>query len=307
MSYAQLLDLSPLLTYGGLAVLGLLVGSFLNVVILRLPVILHRQWRRDCQELLAADGSASDCPDRRQESEVSEANGAATAPLSLAQPGSHCPACLAPIRPWHNIPILSYLILRGRCANCGRAIGWRYPLVEALGAAIAIGAALCASDWLELGAMLGVGWSLLALAGIDIDEQLLPDDITQPLLWAGLLFHLFTERIPLADAVMGAVLGYLLLWSVYWLFKIVTGKEGMGFGDFKLLAALGAWLGWQTLPLIILLSAGTGAIIGIAMIIVLRRDRGQPLPFGPYLAIAGWIAMLWGDQINAAYLAGAGL
>jgi len=292
-----------------LLLLGLVVGSFLNVVILRLPVMLKRQWSRDCRELLAQQAATGTSPSL-DDSGLETPPGGPAAPeaaLNLATPGSHCPGCHTPIAAWQNIPLISYLLLRGRCAACGRSIGLRYPLVELLGAAVAVSAGLAASDWLELGALLLVGWSLLALSGIDVDEQLLPDDITLPLLWAGLLYHLFTGSLPLADAVLGAAAGYMLLWTIYSLFRLATGKEGMGFGDFKLLAALGAWLGWQNLPLVILLSAGSGAILGLGLILLRGRDRAQPLPFGPYLAIAGWIALLWGDRITRFYLDSAGL
>ena len=322
MTYPQLLQAWPAFTLGGLLLLGLVVGSFLNVVILRLPRMLQRQWRADCREFLAAPAGpaaadtgaehAAAAAGRGSEQDSGAPRAAADsagdeAPLNLASPGSHCPGCGTPIAPWHNIPLLSYLLLRGRCAACARPIGLRYPAVELLGATVALCAGLAAGSWPQLGALLLVGWTLLALAGIDIDEQLLPDDITLPLLWAGLLYHLFTGQLPLADAVLGAAAGYLLLWSIYWLFRIATGKEGMGFGDFKLLAALGAWLGWQQLPLVILLSAGSGALIGVALILLQGRDRAQPLPFGPYLALAGWIALLWGEPLTRLYLDGAGL
>ncbi|MCB1677153.1 MAG: prepilin peptidase [Halioglobus sp.] len=264
--------------------LGLMVGSFLNVVIYRLPLMLESHWRRDCRELL-------DIP-----------RGATEPPLNLATPNSHCPHCKAAIAPWHNIPVVSYLVLRGRCARCSAPIAVRYPLIE-----LATGSMTLALYWyfpLSL-ALLGAAcftWALIALTMIDIDHQLLPDDITLPLLWLGLLFNLGGTFAGLADAVLGAVCGYLLLWSIYWLFKLLTAKEGMGYGDFKLLAALGAWLGWQALPLIILLSSLVGAICGSALMVIRRRGREIPIPFGPYLAMAGWIALLWGEPIMARYL-----
>ena len=271
------------------ALLGLVVGSFLNVVILRLPVMMQRQWHRDCQALLANEEQPI-ASDRAPEQEES---------FSLAFPASRCPTCLKPIKAWQNIPVLSYLLMRGRCGCGEKPIGLRYPFVEALTAVATVVVALYATDWVTLVALWLLSWSLVALSGIDIDTQLLPDDITLPLLWAGLLFNLFHGPVPIADAVLGAAAGYLLLWSVYWLFRLVTGKEGMGFGDFKLLAALGAWLGWQSLPLIILLSSLVGACIGIALVVLRGRDRAQPLPFGPYLAAAGWITLLWGDLLMA--------
>jgi len=269
--------------------LGLLVGSFLNVVIYRLPLMMESRWRRDCCELLELE----------QEKEAAR--------LSLATPNSHCPHCGSAIKPWHNIPLLSYLLLGGRCASCGVAISLRYPAIE-----LVTGLMTLSLAWgfgfspALLGALL-LTWSLIALTMIDIDHTLLPDDITLPLLWLGLLFNLDATFVSLQDAVIGAMLGYLVLWSVYWLFRLITGKEGMGYGDFKLLAALGAWLGWQALPLIILLSSLVGAVCGIALIAIKRRGRDVPIPFGPYLAAAGWIALLWGEAITSRYLGAAGL
>ncbi len=271
-----------------LLLLGLVVGSFLNVVAYRLPLMLQAQWRQDCCELL--DQPAPEA-----------------APLSLAVPNSHCPQCKAPVRPWQNVPVISYLLLGGRCAQCKVRISPRYPVVEAVTGLMT----LCLS--LHFGAspqLLGAAlltWALIALTLIDFDTQLLPDDITLPLLWLGLAFNLSGTFVPLTEAVLGAIAGYGILWSVYWLFKLVTGKEGMGYGDFKLLAALGAWLGWQALPLIILLSSLVGAVVGIALMIIQRRGRDVPMPFGPYLAAAGWIALIWGDAILAAWMGANGL
>lgn len=275
---------------GVMLVFGLLVGSFLNVVIHRLPKMLEREWRRECADFLAQNGQAVPLE-----------------PLpayNLMTPGSHCPACAAPVRAWQNIPLLSYLALRGRCGGCGVAISPRYPLVELLcGALFAFLAWRFGWSW-QLGGYLLLTAVLLALAFIDADTQLLPDSLTLPLLWAGLLFNLWSGVVPLADAVVGAAAGYLSLWLVFHLFKLATGKEGMGYGDFKLLAALGAWLGWQMLPLIILLSSLVGALAGIVLLMLARLGRGQPLPFGPYLAAAGWIALLWGPEIVSWYLHG---
>ena len=276
---------------GFVGVLGLVVGSFLNVVILRLPRMLEAQWQRDCRELLAEGEPPEEQPPSHELSPSPS--------YSLAYPPSHCPACDARIRPWHNIPVLSYLLLRGRCADCSAPISLRYPLVEAATGAASVAVALYFAPGLAAGAALAFTWALIALTGIDIDHQLLPDDITLPLLWAGLLFNLVTGTVALADAVAGAAAGYLLLWSVYRLFKLLTGKEGMGYGDFKLLAAIGAWLGWQALPLVILVSSLVGAVVGVAGILLLGRGRDVPIPFGPYLAAAGWIALLWGDTITA--------
>jgi leader peptidase (prepilin peptidase)/N-methyltransferase len=271
-----------------LGLLGLTVGSFLNVVILRLPQIMQREWARDCRELLELDAA------RAEDAK----------PFSLSFPGSHCPHCNTPIKPWQNIPVISYLLLRGRCASCQTPISWRYPLVELATAVASITVGFTIGWGPELLAYLLLTWALIALTGIDIDTQLLPDDITLPLLWGGLLFNLFFGPVPIADAVLGAAAGYLLLWSIYWLFKLATGKEGMGFGDFKLLAALGAWLGWQSIPLIILLSSVVGAVVGVLILSLRGQGRSQPLPFGPYLAAAGWITLLWGESISALIFGG---
>ncbi len=264
-------------------ILGLLIGSFLNVVIHRLPRMMERDWATQCAELrgeVAASGE----------------------PFSLVTPRSRCPHCGRPIGALENIPIVSFLAMRGRCRGCGKAISWRYPLVEALTGALF---GLCA--W-QLGPSLAAGGAIafvaamVALTFIDLDTQLLPDDITLPLLWVGLLLNVTGTFADLTSAVIGAVAGYLSLWSVYWLFKLVTGKEGMGYGDFKLLAAIGAWLGWQVLPLTILLSSLVGALVGIALIVLARHGRNVPIPFGPYLAAAGVIALLWGKPMTRAYL-----
>jgi leader peptidase (prepilin peptidase)/N-methyltransferase len=288
-----------MLSIAGGILLGLLIGSFLNVVIYRLPVMLERGWREQCQELLAAG----------------DASVAAESPevFNLLQPRSRCPGCGAPVRAWQNIPILSWLLLRGRCAGCQKPISARYPLIELLTGLLSGLLVWRFGVTPEALAAMVLVWSLIALTVIDLDHQLLPDSITLPLLWAGLLVSLFqpvNSSLPFADlrsGVIGAMAGYISLWSVYWLFRLLTGKEGMGYGDFKLLAALGAWLGWQMLPLIILLSALSGALIGIAMIVLLGRDRQVPIPFGPFLAVAGLIALLWGSQINTAYLNFSGL
>ena len=290
----------PALFYGLLAVLGLVIGSFLNVVILRLPRMLQREWTRDCQALLEIEAE-----DAAQVSAQASAQ-PSTEEMSLILPASHCPRCETPIAAWDNIPVLSFVLLRGRCRHCAKPIGWRYPLVEALTAIATVTVGVYTPWGLPLLAYLLLTWSLIALAGIDIDTQLLPDDITLPLLWAGLLFNLLSGAVALPDAVLGAAGGYLLLWSIYWLFKLATGKEGMGFGDFKLLAALGAWLGWQALPVIILLSSTVGAVLG-ALILTLRgQGRSQPLPFGPYLAAAGWVCLLWDPPRLAVLLGQAG-
>lgn len=277
------------LLYLALLSLGLVVGSFLNVVIHRLPIMMESRWRSDCCELLDLEGEKQDQT------------------LTLAVPNSHCPNCKAPIKAWQNIPVLSYLLLGGKCANCSISISLRYPTVELITGLLTLALAwYLPASWALLGAMF-LTWSLVALTMIDVDHQLLPDDITLPLLWLGLLFNFNGTYVTLGDAVIGAMAGYLILWSVYWVFKLITGKEGMGYGDFKLLAALGAWMGWQALPLIILLSSLVGAVVGIGLMILKNRGREIPIPFGPYLAAAGWISLLWGDLITEAYLNSAGL
>ncbi len=266
-----------------LLAIGLCVGSFLNVVIYRLPLMLESRWRRDCCELLEVTPESH------------------SAPINLATPNSHCPHCKVPIRPWQNIPVISYLLLRGRCGSCAARISPRYPAVElATGLATLLLYACLPVSAALLGAML-LTWALIALTMIDIDHQMLPDLITLPLLWLGLAFNIEGNFVPLADAVIGAIAGYLILWSVYWAFKLVTGKEGMGYGDFKLLAALGAWLGWQDLHLVILLSSVVGAALGIALMLAKRHGREVPMPFGPYLAAAGWITLLWGEALTAQF------
>ena len=257
-----------------IGVLGLVVGSFLNVVIHRLPKIMERQWERECAEFLGKETPESE-------------------PYSLAFPGSHCPSCNTEIKPLQNIPVLSYLFLLGRCANCGVSIPIRYPLIELLTAAIWILCGLSFGVSNALAAAMFLTVVLISLTAIDLDHQLLPDNLTLPLLWVGLLINIDATFVPLESAVLGAVFGYLCLWSVYWLFKIITGKEGMGYGDFKLLAALGAWFGLSALPTIVLLSSLVGAVIGIALIVMRRQDRETPMPFGPFLAGAGLIHLFY--------------
>lgn len=274
-------------------VVGLLVGSFINVVAYRLPLMLQREWQQQCCELLELDPAGV----------VKEDATAGHKRFNLIKPDSHCPHCGAAIRPWQNIPLLSYLLLRGRCAHCRGAISPRYPVVEAASGILAALVAWRFGAGPEMLAALVLGWSLLSLTLIDLDHQILPDQITLPLLWLGLLLSVAGIReLSAADAVLGAAAGYLALWSVYWLFRLLTGKEGMGYGDFKLLAALGAWLGWQMLLLIVLLSSLVGAVVGIGMLLFLGRDRNVPIPFGPYLAGAGFITLLWGDAIITSYL-----
>ncbi len=273
------LNQAPWLFYTSTLLLGLCIGSFLNVVIYRLPVMMDRAERIYCGQLLEVDTAKEH--DR----------------FDLVQPNSRCPNCNHAIKPWENIPVLSYLYLRGRCSECGTGISARYPLVELSCGLISVYLALHFGLSLKLLGVLLLSWTMIALIMIDYDEQLLPDSLTLPLLWLGLLFNLFGVFTDLGSAVIGAMVGYLSLWSVFWLFKLATGKEGMGYGDFKLLAALGAWLGWQSLPMVILLSSLVGTVIGIALMILQSRGKDVPMPFGPYLAIAGWIALLWGDAL----------
>lgn len=270
-------------------VLGLVVGSFLNVVIHRLPLMLERTWKRQCQEYL---GEASSAPLER---------------FDLILPRSRCPHCGHAISAWENIPLLSFLWLRGRCRGCSARISARYPAVELLSGGLSALLAWHFGFTPALAAALLLSWALIALTFIDYDHQLLPDAVTLPFLWLGLGINLFNVFTPLHAAVIGAIAGYLALWLVYYAFKWLTGKEGMGFGDFKLFALAGAWLGWQALPLVILLASAAGAVIGIGLILLRRHDRTKPLPFGPFLCVAIWIALLWGDSITRMYLRASGI
>ena len=279
------------------SILGLLVGSFLNVVIHRFPKMMHNSWQSDCCGLLEIDPKTLKEPP-------------SSAPYNLVFPNSHCPKCQHKIRPWENIPVISYLFLRGKCSGCGVKISLRYPLIELI-------TGLCSgyvvyrfgADWHGLLALIFL-WSLIALTMIDFDTQYLPDDITLPLLWLGLIANaigpgFIVAASPLTqsnsgslnDALFGAVAGYLFLWSIYWLFKLIAKKEGMGYGDFKLLAALGAWMGWQSLWLIVLTSSFVGAVYGIAGMMIKGKNKNQPFAFGPFLAIAGLITLFWGEAI----------
>ena len=270
----------PVLLAASAALLGLLIGSFLNVVIHRLPRMLEAEWRAQCEELAGRDPAPRPA-------------------YNLLVPRSLCPACQTPIRLLHLLPLLGWLLARGRCAACGVAIPTRYPLVEALTALLFALAALKFGFGWTLGAAMLVTAVLVALTFIDFDTQLLPDPLTLPLMWAGLAASLPAGRAP--DALLGAIVGYLALWSVYWAFKLVTGKEGMGYGDFKLLAALGAWLGWQALVPIVLIASVAGAVAGLAMIARGVNARDTPIAFGPWLAIAGWLVMLWGEELLPAF------
>jgi len=293
MTFTSLLAEQMALFVALVFLFSLMIGSFLNVVIHRLPIMMDREWRAQAKELLhPSESNATTTPEK----------------YNLVVPRSACPHCKAPITAIQNVPVISYLFLRGKCANCGAKISPRYPLVELLTAVFsAIIAAKYGVTWWTAAALM-MTWCLVALSVIDFDHHLLPDQITLPLVWIGLLLSLFaTPGTPFSpdprSSIIGGAAGYLSLWSVYWVFKLLTGKEGMGYGDFKLLAAFGTWLGWQSLLLIVLLSAFAGAVIGIGLIIFRGRDRNIPIPYGPYLAIAGWIAMLWGRDLISAYFA----
>jgi len=288
-SFLSILAVYPVWLYASITLFGLLIGSFLNVVILRLPKMMEAHWHSECRELLGLP------PDEEQ----THAKG-----FNIAYPASHCPSCGHELRWWENLPLLSYALLRGRCSSCKTGISPQYPLVEAAAAGLAVLAAIHTPfGWPLLFALVLV-WALLTLTVIDFNTMLLPDQIPLPLLWLGLLVNVGGTFTSLPDAVIGAVAGYLVLWMVYQAFRLLTGKEGMGFGDFKLLAALGAWMGWQALPGIILMSSLVGAAVGISLMLLHKKDASMAIPFGPYLAAAGVIWFFFGDTISAAYLGG---
>ena len=275
-------------------ILSLLIGSFLNVVILRYPIMLFRSWLIDSKDL-------------RENLPEHDALKNLDSPYTLSKPASHCPRCHSPVKAWQNIPIISYLLLKGKCSGCAEhgkktKISIRYPLVELATGLLSLALLVKFPLSIQLAAMLVFTWSLVAMSMIDIDHQILPDAMTLSLMWLGLILNINGTFVDLESAVIGAMAGYLSLWSVFWLFKLATGKDGMGYGDFKLLAALGAWFGWQFLPMIILLSSLVGAVVGIAGILIMGRDKNIPIPFGPYLAAAGWIAAMWGTEIMDWYL-----
>ena len=294
MTIVELLETSQAFLIIASLVLGLLVGSFLNVVIYRMPIILQRDWKQQCCEFLEIDDSLSEDKSHSLKHEA----------FNLQQPASHCPHCYHKIKPWENVPLISYIALGGKCSNCKAKISLRYPSVEFInGVLSALVAFTFGATWLTL-ALLIFTCSLLVLTLIDFDHQLLPDDITIPLLWLGLLVNALDLGfgVSLDDAVIGAIAGYLVLWAFYWVFKLTTNKEGMGYGDVKLLAALGAWMGWQSLLPIIILSSVVGAVSGSIMIIALARDNSVPMPFGPYLSGAGFIMLIWGPEISTLYI-----
>ena len=268
---------------GSIFVLGLMVGSFLNVVIYRIPKMMEQEWRENCAEI-SGESSASDAPK-----------------MTLSSPASSCPHCRHKIRFYENIPVISWLVLRGKCSACGEKISARYPIIECITAILSVIVAWhFGYGWQALGGLI-LTWALIALSVIDIDHQLLPDSITLPFLWLGLAASLLPVFVDSHDAIIGGIAGYMSLWLVFQTFKLLTGKEGMGFGDFKLLALLGAWLGWAALPGIIILSSLVGAVLGVILLTVQKKDHQTPIPFGPYLATAGWISLLWGEELRNAY------
>lgn len=276
------------LLFSSVFILGLLIGSFLNVVIFRVPKMLEQDWHLQCAHLLEDEKRIGELESKEK--------------VTLSTPNSTCPSCQHAIKPWENIPVISYLFLKGKCSQCKSAISLRYPAVELATALLSLVVILYFGASYEGLAGLIFTWVLISLTMIDGDTQLLPDNMTLPLLWLGLILNTFGMFTSLESALWGAVFGYLSLWSVYHLFRLLTGKEGMGYGDFKLLAALGAWFGWQILPIIILVSSLVGAVIGIGMILIKGKDKNVPIPFGPYLAIAGWIALIWGEKLKAIWL-----
>lgn len=274
--------------YAFVFILSLMIGSFLNVVIYRLPKMMHNGWYLECREFLADE--LKDIPAKEVE------------PLTLSVPNSTCPKCNHKIRFYENIPVISWLFLKGKCSQCKNSIAFRYPLVEAVTACLSLVVAMQFGVSIQTVLLLMLTWGLVSLTLIDFDHMLLPDQIVMPLLWLGLLANLTGTFISINDAVIGAAVGYMSLFSVFWLFKLVTGKEGMGFGDFKLFALFGAWIGWQLLPVLILMASVVGAIVGISMVVFKNHQREQAIPFGPYLAVAGWITILWGENIWSWYL-----
>lgn len=276
------------------------IGSFLNVVIHRLPIMMKREWQQECNQYLQE--YHADIVNQVGIDRLNKPIDSYPEKYNIVVPGSACPQCKTAIKPWHNLPVLGWLMLRGKCAACHAPISTRYPIIELItGLLIAALAWHFGPSWQFVFASL-LTFVLIALTGIDLDEMLLPDQLTLPLLWLGLLLNLNHTFVSPTDAIIGAAAGYLSLWSIFWVFKLLTGKEGMGYGDFKLLAVFGAWLGWQMLPLVILLSSLVGAVVGIGMIISKRNQMDNPIPFGPYIAAAGWIALVWGNTIVDWYL-----
>ncbi len=278
---------TPWLFYLTVLLFSICVGSFLNVVAYRLPAMMERDWKIECHEYLELEAPKIEHR---------------LASMNLATPASACPHCAHQLHFWENIPIISYLFLQGKCSSCGTGISMQYPVVELVTGISSLVVAYTFGVSIQTLAALFFTWTIIALTLIDLKKQLLPDSITLPLLWAGIILSFYNVFTDLSSSVIGAIAGYLILWSVYQLFKLLTKKEGMGFGDFKLLAALGAWVGYSYLPQIILISSVVGSVAGIAMLIVGKTKQQQPIPFGPYLAIAGWVALLWGETINKSYM-----
>jgi leader peptidase (prepilin peptidase)/N-methyltransferase len=304
MAFISVLQHSPAFFVSFCALIGLIVGSFLNVVIYRLPRMLEREWRQQCAELnaeLSAEANGTEQAHEPHETLPHEILVAGPV-FNLIAPPSTCPDCGHRITAFENIPLISYVALRGRCSQCRTAISMRYPVVEALTSVLSGFVAWHFGYGVIAFAALALVWAMIALAFIDLDTQLLPNDITMPMLWGGLLINLDGGFADIHSAVIGAAVGYLVLWSVYWGYKLLTGKEGMGYGDFKLLAAIGAWLGWQMLPLVILFSSIAGSIAGLGLMLIAKHGRHVPIPFGPYLVCGGIVALFWGNEINRAYL-----
>jgi len=325
MSILDLFQHNAIVFYGIVAFVSLMVGSFLNVVIHRVPIMMERGWKEGVDEYLSEHATqftgvddlaiaqvqssktetAADTLQSDAVSNIASApavvSQASTEPFNLAVPRSRCPGCHKEISAWQNIPVLSYLMLGGKCGNCKHPISLRYPIVEVVTMLLSLVVAWQFGPTPQAALGLVVTWFLVSMSMIDIDHQLLPDNMTLPLMWIGLLAAFLPVFADLPSAVIGAAAGYMVLWTVYQLFRVITGKEGMGYGDFKLLAALGALFGWQVLPIIILVSSLVGAVVGVAIIAVTGRDKNIPMPFGPYLAAAGWIAMLWGESLSNGY------
>jgi leader peptidase (prepilin peptidase)/N-methyltransferase len=286
----QLMADSPVFFIGFVFVVSLMVGSFLNVVIYRLPLMMERSWNAEIAEYAASQNQA-----------VPEVDSSIAPVFNLVKPDSSCPKCQHKIRAWENIPLISWLLLKGKCSQCKHPISVRYPLVELTTGLLSSWVAWHFGFGLAGFAVVVATWLLIAMTFIDLDTMLLPDQLTLSLLWLGLLLSIGSPLVSSQDALIGAAAGYLSLWSLYWAFKLITGKEGMGYGDFKLLAAIGAWVGWQHLPVVILLSSFVGAIVGVTLLTIQGKDKSQPIPFGPYLAAAGWLTLLYGDWIVQQY------
>ena len=306
-----LFEQSPAIFYSTVTILGLIIGSFLNVVIYRFPKMLEQEWFCECRELLAdelkpAESDLKKTKSKKAKSTEQEAEitklPETTEKLTLSKPASTCPNCGHKIKVWENIPVISWLMLKGKCSSCANPISVRYPIIESVTGILSLVIAMHFGVTVQTLFMLLLTWSLITLTMIDADKMILPDQITLPLVWIGLLLNLNGVFIGLEQAVVGAVVGYMRLWSIFWIFKLVTGKEGMGYGDFKLFAVFGAWFGWEVLPLLILMASLVGAIIGISLMVFKNHAGSKPIPFGPYLAIAGWITALWGQGIWQWYL-----